>query len=320
MLRSLMLLCVSLVLSNTALAQDLLLPRSTGNEAYSESFTLLADLEDGSYVLLQYLFTNAGLGDEKAGCRGLIVPPTGKGFNEGAQFNRDEWTYDSKNKSLTVGACVLQERAGALTFKVKTDNFKANLTLHRKAKPSPLPRYPKKKGDEFFHVDILVPWAKVTGSVSSPIYTKAVQGHGYIDHSRSNCLVPNIASRWIRFRGLDGKNPYLFQFHFPPGAQNITGWHWEAQANRPTALQNPKLKGGTPQQATELQFHNGQTHVKLKTTRLLHRYRPVADYGLLGKLAKPWVGDPTTTTYHATVTLDDGTVIHGLYETAQIAD
>ena len=48
MLRSLILLCVSLGLSKPILAQDLLLPRSTGNEAYSESFTLLADLDDGS--------------------------------------------------------------------------------------------------------------------------------------------------------------------------------------------------------------------------------------------------------------------------------
>ncbi len=320
MLRSLILLCVSLGLSEPILAQDLLLPRSTGNEAYSESFTLLADLDDGSYVLLQYLFTNAGLGDEKAGCRGLIVPPTGKGFNEGAQFDRDEWSYDGKAKALKVGDCVLQERPESLTFKVQTKTYKADLTLHRAAQPSPLPRYPKKKGNDFFHVDILVPWAKVTGSVASPVYTKAVKGYGYIDHSRSNCLVPNIANRWIRFRGLDPKNPYLFQFHFPPDQQTITGWHWEAHANRPTALQSPKLQGGTRSQPTELQFHNGKTTVRLKTSKLLHRYRPVADYGLLGRLAKPWIGDPTTTTYHATVTLEDGTVISGLFETAQIAE
>ena len=242
MLRSLILLCVSLGLSKPILAQDLLLPRSTGNEAYSESFTLLADLDDGSYVLLQYLFTNAGLGDEKAGCRGLIVPPTGKGFNEGAQFDRDEWSYDSKTKALKVGDCVLQERAKSLTFKVQTQKYKADLTLNRTAQPSPPAALPEKEGNDFFHVDILVPWAKVTGSVASPVYTKAVKGYGYIDHSRSNCLVPNIANRWIRFRGLDPKNPYLFQFHFPPDKQTITGWHWEAHANRPTALQSPKLK------------------------------------------------------------------------------
>ena len=162
----------------------------------------------------------------------------------------------------------LQERPESLTFKVQTKKLQADLTLHRTAKPSALPRYPKKKGNDFFHVDILVPWAKVTGSVASPVQTKAVKGYGYIDHSRSNCLVPNIANRWVRFRGLDPKNPYLFQFHFPPGQQTITGWHWEAHANRPTALQRPKLQGGhtcATHRTTVSQRHNHGAFENLET-------------------------------------------------------
>jgi len=303
-----------------ATATDLLLPRSTGNEAYSESFTLLGDLEDGGYILLQYLFTNAGLGDEKAGCRGLIIPPKGKGFNEGVHLDRDSWNYDAKTRALHVGDCELKQHPNALSFKVQTENFKANVTLHRQVQRQPLPRYPLKKGDDFFHVDILVPWAKLSGTVTSPVYQGPVKGHGYIDHTRANCLIKNIAKRWIRFRGLNPKHPYSFQFHFPPTGNNITGWHWESAAKGPVALTAPTLVGGDAQHEGALHFNHEKGLIQLKTVKILHRYRPVADYGLLGILAKPWIGDPTTTTYHAEVTLPDGTVIPGLFEVAHISD
>ena len=37
----------------------------TDDESFSESFTAIADLRDGTYILLQLLFSNAGFGDYK---------------------------------------------------------------------------------------------------------------------------------------------------------------------------------------------------------------------------------------------------------------
>ena len=69
------------LLSLPSYARDPLQPLSGKDELYSESYTLIADLENKDFLLLQYLFTNAGLGEQKAACRILIVPNQGSPKN-----------------------------------------------------------------------------------------------------------------------------------------------------------------------------------------------------------------------------------------------
>ena len=80
----------------SALIASPIIPQNSGDESYSESFTAFADLNDGSYVLVQFLFTNAGMGSDKAGCRILHVPKGKKGNNSSAQFSKSEWQASAK--------------------------------------------------------------------------------------------------------------------------------------------------------------------------------------------------------------------------------
>ena len=59
---------------SVGLAAPSLVPSFTNDEAFAESFTAIADLNDGTYILAQLLFTNAGFGDQKARCRALVSP------------------------------------------------------------------------------------------------------------------------------------------------------------------------------------------------------------------------------------------------------
>ena len=91
------------------MATPILQPQLTSEERYSESYTLSADLSDGSFVLFQVLFFNFGFGDGNAGCRILYVPKGGQGINRKAKYSNTEWNYNSTVDRLEVGTCVLQQ-------------------------------------------------------------------------------------------------------------------------------------------------------------------------------------------------------------------
>ena len=80
-----------------------LAPKLLKDESYGESFTAVADLKDGTYVLTQFVFTNAGFGDGKAACRALVVTPGSSGINDAVRYKRKEWRYIRDGNLLQVG-------------------------------------------------------------------------------------------------------------------------------------------------------------------------------------------------------------------------
>ena len=57
----------------------------------------------------------------------------------------------------------------------------------------------------------------------------------------------------------------------------------------------------------------------VKATGMIYRYRPTEAYGAVGKLAAPWIGDPTTTTYAASADGPTGRLT-GILEVSEIVD
>ena len=82
-------------------------PSPMSDETYAETYTAVAALEDGSFVLLQLLFTNAGIGSGRGGCRALWVPPGQAGINTSQSGDRGNWSYDASASTLNVGDCSL---------------------------------------------------------------------------------------------------------------------------------------------------------------------------------------------------------------------
>lgn len=289
-------------------------PNPLSDESYGESFTAIADLSDGSYVLLQYVFTNAGIGDGKAACRGLVVRPGKKGENSAIRVDRDEWSYTKEGNRLTVDHCVLSSTAGRTHFKVKTDQLSIDLTLNAIPKVTKAPGHLiKVDGDEFYESELLIPWAKVEAQIKAHSGNVTLSGMGYLDHSRSNTRLPKVASRWLRFRGFVGTKRLLFELRNDPQGK-ATAWVWSEGEAKPSSAQLKALKV----QATGKEVSVDWDTFSLKTTSLLYRYRPAKEWGMLGRLAKPWVGDPETRTYRAILTLADGQKISGILEHAQI--
>ena len=285
------------LLTATALAGPLDLV-NTGEETWSETWTAIADLADGSYVLVQYLFTNAGFGDGNAACRALWVPKGSAGTNSADKAGGD-WT--ASDGQLDVGDCSLSIAGGVTRFSAVTDDLTVELTLDKEARTRSAPDGRIDVDGAFFQSEVLVPWAAATVEVQG----RTLTGMGYLDHTRSTTMLPKIAAGWYRFRGYYGDTVMLVQARLPASGGAAQGFVWSVDGV--TALSDFTVVGHAP---IALAVGDAQ----LVAAERIYQYKPAEQYGMLGDLAKPFVGDPTTTTYRATMTLPTGGEVRGTLE------
>jgi len=285
-------------------------------EAYGESYTAIADFSDGSYALVQYVFSNAGFGDAKGACRALVVRPGTKGINSAIRVDKDEWSYQAQGNVLKVSDCSLSSSGNTTRFMAKTEDATIELSLQKKPRAIKAPGHRVKVNkEEFYESEIVIPWAKASANITASGKKSSHKGMGYMDHSRSNTRLPKVASRWLRFRGFSGEKKCLVEIRYSPSGK-ARGWLWEEDSKRPTKLELSDLERSEKGDTLSFSFGGNQ----VKTSALIYRYQPAKEWGLLGRLAKPWVGDPETRTYRATMTRADGTTTSGILEQSKITD
>ena len=100
----------------TVFARDVLQPNPISDEMYAETYTVVSSMNDGSFILMQYLFTNAGLGSQKAGCRILLIPNGQQAKNVTDRVSKENWRFDPSTRSLKVSKCNLSSQNGQTKF------------------------------------------------------------------------------------------------------------------------------------------------------------------------------------------------------------
>ena len=294
-----------------------LAPQPTPEEAYGEAYTAVASLEDGSFVLAQLMFTNAGVGSKKAARRVLWVPPSKAGINASERFGPN-WSFDAESNRLTAGTCSLWAKDSSILFSAHVPGLAIDLNIESALQRVQPPGNQLQIKNTFYEAELLVPYANVSAEISSGAQTLRTKGAVHLDHSRSNLLMPNAAACWIRFRGFFGSKPTLLQVRVPPDGGTVDGWIWPLNAAVPAALDgNQVSRTATESGLPALSIGDTALPVQLDANRQLYRYRPTESYGALGKLASPWIGDPTTTTYRAKATIGDGTA-KGILEVLEV--
>jgi hypothetical protein len=293
------------------------------DESYGESVTAIALVGEGEYVLLQAMITNAGIGDEKGVCRILYIPKGKAGVNE-VNRDGDDWSYAHVTQTLKIASCEIIASKTATLFKANTESMSAHLLFKRTIKKIKPPHATVKvKSDESFTADLLIPWSEVIFKIKTKQSKtqKKMKGHGYLDHGRSNTLLPKVAKSWFRFRGFQGKTPVLFEFREgvktkdrawiyantdkTPQALNgkvMNSWKIDTSAKGVLKTKSGSKKVALPQASMQLP----QGILIMKATDVLYHYEPAKAYGLLGSLAKNWVGDPITQTYVGEITWPGG--------------
>ncbi|MEE2752166.1 MAG: hypothetical protein VX519_12110 [Myxococcota bacterium] len=304
-------------LGTSAVASPVLKPTPIGDESYAETYTAVASLKDGSFVLMQLLFTNAGFGDRKAACRALWVPPGGTGINANANVDRNEWSYDTNKNALNVGPCDLASSSGGTRFSANLSDLSVTLQMQSKAHSVKPPGHRIAVGSDFHESDIVVARADATVTLRAGGKTLKQSGAAHLDHSRSNTLLPKAASCWMRFRGFWGAEPALVQVRMPPQNRPPKAWTWPMANAAPSAASAATVQvGKTAKGLPSLTVGD----YALEATAKVYRYRPTEAYGALGRLAAPLIGDPTTTTYQAQGTSPGGAEISGILETLEVVE
>ena len=197
-------LLLSALFLAAAPARGPLSPSPVDDEFYGETFSAIADLEGGDYLLLQVAISNLGPGDRRGICRLLHVDPKGKSFTNGAHYDEDEWRHEPGR--LTVGPCSMTAQDG-LRFFTKVGEAKelaeVSLSLSRAPTPTTPPNNRVEVDGGFYEMELLVPNAPATAKISLPgAPTRTLKGHGFVTHSRATALPSKIAKRWVRFRAL----------------------------------------------------------------------------------------------------------------------
>jgi hypothetical protein len=292
--------------------KPLLLRRGT----YGESFTFVADLDDGSYLQLSLGMTNLGPGSTKGICRALLVPATGARWKAATRVGRDEIRWSSGDEErLGIASCAAVVSEAGTAVEVKLEGGAVRLAFVDR---------PRREGQESavavqdgrYLSDVLLYRAPVIATVTLPGGApRAVSGAGYLDHTRSTIAPKDLARRWVRFRGLrgergllllgreghDGRFAPLWSCSQPGGCRELASFRVERQG-----------RGGATSFRVELA--SGAAPIEIRSARLLYRDAPLDDLGFLGKLVAPFTGSPVTYVYRATAQDGAGGLVDGILE------
>ena len=285
------------------MATPVLQPQLTGEEQYFESYTLSADLSDGSFLLFQILFSNFGFGDGNAACRVLYVPKDGQGINLKKKYSSDEWTYDGSQDRLEVGGCIVQQSSGVKVSAMVDD---INLNIQMKSQLQKI-RFPGERDDleHMFQSSVLLNAAELSGVING----LSVKGMAYMDHNRSNALIKDVGSLWVRYRGMYGSQPMLFQVY--TDATGVSrAWQWRSTQDGPSTLNNTvDMKRISPEA-----IHVRVQELDIQSQGTVFVYKPIEEIGIFGKIAESVVGNPSTITYDAQATKEGQVVSEGVLE------
>ena len=271
----------------------------------------------GAFLQGQLAVSNLGPGDRQGACRFLFVPRAGGEETGALKVGEDRWSYaKGAEPKLTVGPCHMTARPEALVFDAELEQGTVRVTMNAKAQRLSPPLHSVKVDDAFYETEVLMPWSTAEVQVDLPRAGKQTfKGFGFVDHSRSTTLPGKLASRWVRFRVLDPDDPYLFLVRYPAGGGAAQAWAWRAGLAAPVSVERVKVgqkdQGDTPM-FRALAMVGDQTW-KMTATKLIHRYAPVEEHGMLGALVGSVVGNPITYTYVARVEAG-GTPRTGLME------
>lgn len=275
-----------------------------GDDRYSETFTAIADMKDGTYIQLQLNVSNYGAGENKAACRILVVPNEGKPFTATNRVDKEEWSFSGE--TMKVKECSMT--AGATpTIIGKLDGGNVKLTF---ASPIQVREPPDSKltmENRTFNYWIGIAWSAVEASIDTGAGAKVSSGYGYLDHSRSTTKPDELANRWIRFRAENADDSWLLLARNMPDG-GLRGWSWRQK--EPFARPLKRMKATRVDEKDQakgyrIEGESGGGTFTIVVDKQLYRFAPVEEYGMLGMMARAVVGNPVTRTYRATLTLTE---------------
>jgi hypothetical protein len=304
-------------------------PDILADKSYTEIFTLTAMYDDHTFVQVQMTFTNLGVENRNAACKALVLTPAQKPWKVNEQFNEKQWKYAEKpGPTLSIGANTLKRLQDRIEFSAILGKGTISVSLFGSpatVKP-PNTDFPKNASGKFYDFEIIVPWSRVTTTLSLPgLSQKTLQGFGILERSRSVGTSRVFSRGWVTFRGYQGDAFFLANFRLPPQVNSpAAGWILKNGEQKPLAMTGLQI-------SREFSIVDGKekevrvispldNSFRISGGDLLYRYSFVDELGAFtGYLVKMVIGKPVTSYYDANVQLPGGTpVLHGVLEVMTI--
>lgn len=308
----------ALCAATTANAASWLRPLFLKRSSYGESFTFVADLDDGTYLQLQLSLTNLGPGPTKGICRALLVPPRGKPWKAAERFGRDALTWiDGAEERLSVGSCHAWAGPSDTGIEVRLEGATLRLTAGARPKPISPHEPPLAIGEERYQTEVLLYRAPVSVHLSLPREpARDASGLGYLDHTRSTVPPKDLAKRWIRFRGLRRDHGLLLLGREGKDGRFAPLWACTDPDGPCRTYPSFQLRreGGGEAPAFRIDVADGGQPIAIRSGRLLYRDAPIEEMGVIGKLITPFTGSPVTYVFRAAATVGGGQPVDGILE------
>jgi hypothetical protein len=285
--------------------------------SYGESFTFIADLDDGTYLQLAFGLTNLGPGSVKGVCRAMVVPPEGNPWRASTRVGRDGWSWnESAEERLSIGPCSVSAGPAGTGVEVPLEGGSVRLVFaDRATRRSPADSSVAIGGD-WYRTEILLYRTAVTGTLALPgAVPRAVTGAGYADHTRSTIKPRDLAERWVRFRSLRGDRGLLLLGRRGHDGSFTPVWSCDPPdhcRHYPSFAVDRSGDRNAPVFQVALGAEGDP--LEIRSQRLLYRDAPVEQLGVLGRLVAPFVGAPVTYVYRARLAGNGGAPMDGILE------
>jgi hypothetical protein len=298
-------------------ASGALRPLPTTRANYGESWTFIADLDDGTYVQLSLGFTNIGPGGVKGLCRALVIAPAGAVWRASTRVGKDGWSWThAGGERLSIGPCAAWLEQGGTGVEIPLEGGAVRLTLGAQPTRRSSPDATVATGDDLYRTEILLFRAPVGGSITIPgAPARPVTGAGYLDHSRSTIRPKDLAERWVRFRALRGERGALLLGRRAHDGRFTPVWACEAPGRCRSYASFSMERGGEPKAPTfKIALPSEAEPLRIESSRLLYRDAPIEDLGLIGKIVAPFFGSPVTYVYRASLSGHGPSRLDGILE------
>ena len=184
-----------------------LIPKPTGEEAYSERYSFAFDLDDhGGHIGLDLTITNLGWGDQHAAEEVRVFLKDQKKYRHKKKYGDGDWSYSKKTFGLNIGKTKVSA-IGQDGFRVQhSGKVKFDLVFKNR-----MPMFKPGGGkittsDGYYKFNLSAPRADVTGTVTINGQTLKVKGTraGYADHVATNVAPFDFGKSFSRMRNYNG--------------------------------------------------------------------------------------------------------------------
>lgn len=299
--------------------RDALRPEPLAEDEYVESFTFVADLDDGTYVQVQLGVTNIGPDDRNGFCRAFVRRPGADAWSGSARVGH-HWGHGHPadgGERLDVGTCSASAGAGGTVVRALLSGHTVELAYAQPAAPPDAPVAEVALDGRRYTSWIVEPAGAVSVRLEGFGPAAALSGGGFADHSRSNVPYRELARSWVRFRALRGDRKVVALARQAPDG----GWTpaWMRRGDGPplplTGVQVVRGAGGAFTVALA-----GEHAGLVKTLSTVYRFASLSELGLLGRMVAPFVGNSVTYTLRARLEPPGEPPIDGILEVSVFED